>query len=110
MRKDYSMLAQLFRLLVRESIFDSPDRQRIVVSHILREVYHNDKETANQVAYPAMQIALGVNPPIKPDNNNNRSSSSQPGNSAAAAAATAGSLSLDPHNQSLSQRNGDSVR
>ena len=58
--KDYSVIAQLFRLLVREDIFDSVERQTVVVRHILREVYKTDKETAEKVAYPAMRIALGV--------------------------------------------------
>ena len=106
------MLAQLFRLLVRESIFDTPDRQRIVVSHILREVYHNDKETAYQVAYPAMPSALGVNAPVKPPDNNTRTPSGPPvsgaPSSSAAAAAAAGSL--DQQNLSGSQRNMDASR
>lgn len=58
--KEYSVIAQLFRLLVREDIFDSIERQTVVVRHILREVYKTDKETAEKVAYPAMRIALGV--------------------------------------------------
>ena len=58
--RHYSMIAQLFRLLVREDIFDQPERQKVVVRHILREVYKNDKETAEKVAYPAMRIALGI--------------------------------------------------
>ena len=95
------MLAQLFRLLVRESIFDSPDRQRIVVSHILREIYHNDKETANQVAYPAMQMALGINALTKSDHNGKAPRQSSNG-------AAAGSP--DHLNLSSSQRGAESDR
>jgi hypothetical protein len=46
---DYYMIAQLFRLLVTEAVFDDVSSQQIVVRHILREIYKSDKETAEEV-------------------------------------------------------------
>lgn len=49
---DYYMIAQLFRLLVTEAVFDDVSSQQIVVRHILREIYKGDKETAEEVIHP----------------------------------------------------------
>lgn len=46
---DYSVAAQLFRLLVDETEFDDPVSQQIIVRTILKEVYKEDIETAEKV-------------------------------------------------------------
>ena len=57
---EYSTIARLFRLLIREENFDDPVRQKLVVETLLRETYPNDLDTREKVAYPAMCSALGV--------------------------------------------------
>jgi hypothetical protein len=57
---DFKILGGLFRLLVGADVFDHPERQHMLLKHIMREVYKNDKETIEKVAYPALRIALGV--------------------------------------------------
>lgn len=46
---DYSVAAQLFRLLVDEMEFDDLESQKVVVRRILKAVYKEDKETAEKV-------------------------------------------------------------
>ena len=56
---EYSALARLFRLLVREENFDHATRQKLVVETLLREVYPNDTKTREK-AYAALCHALGL--------------------------------------------------
>ena len=46
---EYSMAAQLFRLLVGKDEFDDPKGQQIIVDKILQEVYKSEQETAKKV-------------------------------------------------------------
>ena len=54
---DYSMVAQLFRLLVSESVYDNAESQQIMVRKILTDIYKDDKETAEKVSH---LLALNV--------------------------------------------------
>ena len=47
--KDYYVVTQLFRLLVREENFDVPYRQKFIVKNILMDLYKHDVETARKV-------------------------------------------------------------
>jgi hypothetical protein len=61
---EYSALARLFRLLVREENFDDATRQKLVVETLLRETYPNDSETREK-AYIALCHALNVAVPAR---------------------------------------------
>ena len=45
----YRLVARLFRMLVREALFDDIASQSIVVKQILRQVYKTDTETIEKV-------------------------------------------------------------
>ena len=62
---DYSAVARLFRLLVREEFFDDPVRQKLVVETLLRETYPNDQTTREKIAYPTVCHALRVTWPSR---------------------------------------------
>jgi hypothetical protein len=47
--RTYCVITRLFRLLVRESIFDDVDSQSVAVKQILRSVYKTDTETIEKV-------------------------------------------------------------
>ena len=57
---DYSTMARLFRLLIREENFDDPVRQKLVVETLLRETYPNDQMTREKIAYPTVCHTLRV--------------------------------------------------
>ena len=57
---DYSTIARLFRLLIREENFDDPVRQKLVVETLLRETYPNDPTTREKIAYPTVCHTLRV--------------------------------------------------
>ena len=57
---DYSTVARLFRLLIREENFDDPVRQKLVVENLLRETYPHDQTTREKIAYPSVCHALKV--------------------------------------------------
>ena len=45
----YSLLSKLFRLLVREAIFDDPQSQEIVLKQMFRKIYKTDTESIEKV-------------------------------------------------------------
>jgi class 3 adenylate cyclase len=46
---EYSMMSNLFRMLIGEEMFDDPDCQEVVIRHMLRKVYRGDVETIAKV-------------------------------------------------------------
>lgn len=62
---DYSTLARLFRLLIREENFDNPVRQKLVVETLLRDTYPNDQMTREKIAYPTVCHTLRVTWPSR---------------------------------------------
>ena len=57
---DYSSIARLFRLLIREENFDDPVRQKLVVETLLRETYPHDQTTREKIGYPTVCHTLRV--------------------------------------------------
>ena len=56
---EYRVAQKLFRLLVREPIFDDPKAQQIIVMRILGEIYGEDRETAEKVTSLPVALYLG---------------------------------------------------
>ena len=52
----YSLLAKLFRLLVREAIFDDAESQEILLRQIFRNIYKADTESIEKVRSVIMKI------------------------------------------------------
>lgn len=66
---EYKAISRLFRALIGEESFDNIQTQKSFVLHVLNELYPNDKDTAENVAFPAMRIALGITCTIKSNAN-----------------------------------------
>lgn len=49
MTSGYNLLARLFRLLIREAIFDDHDSRKSVIRQILKHIYKSDVETIDKV-------------------------------------------------------------
>lgn len=47
----YNLVARLFRLLIREAIFDDQDSRKSVIRQILRHIYKSDVETIDKVGH-----------------------------------------------------------
>lgn len=57
---EFSLLSKLFWLMVGQDLFTQASNQRLVIMHLLREVYGDGRYTVEKFALPAMRMALGV--------------------------------------------------
>lgn len=74
---NYKLISKLFLQFIGLEIFANIKHQKLVVSHLLDEIYEGHRDIIETIAIPACKIAFGVNigsNPAAANNNNNPNS------------------------------------